>query len=128
MNTYVVDTNALLDAFLKRGQASDMQQILDQTQKSACLLWIPQIVFFECAWVLSSFYKKDKKFIVSLLRALLGIDNVMTENKGGMMSGLELFASSTGLSFSDAYIVAFARSKNPTRLITGDKKIAKIFG
>ncbi len=127
MDTYVVDTNVLLDAFLKREVASDIQEILQQAQQSKCALWIPQVVFFETAWVLSSFYKKEKTYIIQLLQTLLGIDMVMTENKEGLVVALDLYASTSSISFSDAYIIAFGLQKNPIKLLTGDSKLDQLY-
>lgn len=127
MTTYVVDTNTLLDAFLSRRQSTEIRDILAQAENHTCTLWIPLVVFFELSWVLASFYKKDKKYIVNLLNSLLRLDGVMSENRPDIEKAIATYESHSAINFSDAYIVAVAVSRTPQKFLTNDKKLLRLY-
>lgn len=127
MTTHAIDTNTLLDAFLARDDSVEIQSLLKLAEAGKCRIWIPIVVFFELAWVLSSFYHKDKKYVLDLLDNLLSMDNIDTEHKPALVYALTIFQKHASINLSDAYILASVLAQEPKQFISKDKKLMTLY-
>lgn len=125
--TVAVDTNALLDYCLKRqpGFKKTRQLIQDCLNKKS-KIFIPDIVFPEIEWVLRSYYKQPKDFIIDFFKELLLLEEVNAENKLDLEIALNIFKSS-GIKFADAIILAQIYRIKPDEFLTSDEDLQKIY-
>ncbi len=121
-----VDTNCFIRFLIK--------DIPDQHKKAKMLfergisgeekLYTSIIVFFELFWVFSSYYEKNKMEVIDILRKVLKMDFIQTENREVITKSLDLFKESS-LEFEDCYNVVLAKQLKCDSFATFDKKLRK---
>lgn len=112
-----VDTNVVV-RFLAKDDAKQSAQAGELIRDN--LIWIPKSVLLEAEWVLRSVYSYSPGWIVSGLRGLSGLPQVVIEDSGEVAQALDWFAS--GMDFADALHLASAVGAD--RFVTFDKKLA----
>lgn len=113
-----LDTNVIV-----RGAAGDEPE---QVQAAARvmredILWLPKTVLLEAEWVLRYSYRFDRDKIVEIFQKLLGLENVVCEDRAAVGSAISWF--SEGMDFADA--LHLASSKRADELVTFDREFAK---
>lgn len=126
MKRIALDTNSILDAFLDRSSDTLTRSLFHEAKAGKTSLFIPQIVFFELAWVLKSFYKKEKTYIIGLFRSLLTIKTLETSDTSLLMKAIDCFEQNT-ISFTDAYILQEIQMRQIDQFLTHDKKLIQLF-
>lgn len=121
-----VDTNTLLDYCLKRQPGfKEIQQLFEDCLNKKSKIFIPDIVFPEVEWVLRSFYKQPKDFIISFLEELLLLEGTIAENKLDIQIALNIFKHSN-ITFTDSIILAQLQRIKPDEFLTFDKALQKL--
>lgn len=123
IKTVAVDTNTLLDYCLKRQPGfEEIQQLIEDCLNKKSKIFIPDIVFPEVEWVLRSFYKQPKDFIISFLEELLLLEGTIAENKLDIQIALNIFKHSN-ITFTDSIILAQLQRIKPDEFLTFDKAL-----
>lgn len=127
IKTVAVDTNALLGYCLKRQPGfKKTQQLIEDCLNKKSKIFIPDIVFPEIEWVLRSFYKQPKDFIINFLEELLILEGVILENKLDMEQALNIFKHAN-IKFTDSIILAQMQRIKPDEFLTFDEGLAKLY-
>ncbi len=123
-----VDTNYFL-RFLRA-------DVVDQYEKAKSLfrsgatgkkkLFTSTVVIFELYWVLTSFYKKDKKDIATLLLQILNMQFLDIEERS-MLQKAGLIYQEGSFDLEDAYNLVYAKTKGAKEFKTFDKKLQRAF-
>ena len=121
-----IDTNILL-RYLRNDHPTlsiKAKKIFDRAYDNHINIYLDEIILAETIWVLSSFYKTPKSFIVSKLLEQLYFDWIINPRKKLMIKALGLFGK-TNLSYFDCWI--FIVNQNlKTSLETFDNDLKKL--
>ena len=125
--TVAVDTNVLLDYLFKRNPGFYQSfQLIEACLADKVQIFIPNIVFLELEWVLRSYYKQNKDFIIKFLDGLLVMDGLLTEDKISLRHALNLYRQSS-IKFTDAIILIQIEKYSPDEFLTFDKDLKKLY-
>lgn len=116
-NMIAVDTNVIV-RFLTRddeGQYQKAYRIFAESEQ----LFIPTTVILETEWVLRFSYRFPSDRIGYALSGLLGLNNVITENKAAVLSALAWHQQ--GMDFADA--LHLASSLSAKEFVSFDKRL-----
>lgn len=117
-----LDTNVLARFFVD--DADDAQAAKQRPAAIAALserAFVSVTVLMEFEWVMRGFYDLPLRDMVSVFRALAGIEHISIEDRAAVMAALEGFEK--GLDFADALHVA--RSARASAFATFDQRLAK---
>jgi len=117
-----LDTNIILRYLLGESQAEKIEKLF----LSKARLFLPDVVFSEVYWVLSSFYKLEKKQIVEMLKSLLEQNSVVADQRV-LLHTLRIFEEEN-VKFVDAYIASVSLNKKIKEIYSYDKHFDKIKG
>jgi len=126
MKIIVVDTSSILDALLDRTIHPEFRVLVERAKEGSIKIIIPEIVLFELTWVLQAYYKKDKQFILSLLRSFAHHTTIFLEQKNLFLQALQFF-SDHDISLEDARICAVVLESKGLGLVTSDKKLQRVW-
>lgn len=122
-----VDTNILLDYLFKRDPGFERSiKLIEECLAEKVQIFIPNIIFPELEWVLRSFYKQSKDFIIKFLEQLLSLNGVITEDKPTMRHALNLYKQSN-IQFTDSIILIQIQKFKPDEFLTFDENLKKIY-
>ncbi len=124
MKSFFIDTNYFIRLLLKdnKNQFKEVYYLFQKAIKREIKILTSTIVFFEIYWVLSSFYKKNKKKIIFFLKKILQMDFLEIENRELLQQSLILFEK-TSFDLEDCFNIAFFKEKEIDGFLTFDKKI-----
>ena len=117
-----LDTNVLARFFVD--DADDAQAAKQRPAAIAALserAFVSVTVLMEFEWVMRGFYDLPLRDMVSVFRALAGIEHISIEDRPAVMAALDGFEK--GLDFADALHVA--RSARASAFATFDQRLAK---
>lgn len=117
-----LDTNVLARFFVD--DAEDAQAAKQRPAAIAALserAFVSVTVLMEFEWVMRGFYDLSLRDMVSVFRALVGIEHISIEDRAAVMAALDGFEK--GLDFADALHVA--RSARASAFATFDQRLAK---
>jgi predicted nucleic-acid-binding protein len=117
-----LDTNVLARFFVD--DADDTQAAKQRPAAIAALserAFVSVTVLMEFEWVMRGFYDLPLRDMVSVFRALAGIEHISIEDRAAVMVALDGFEK--GLDFADALHVA--RSARASAFVTFDQRLAK---
>ena len=118
-NMVVFDTNAILRYILQDNE--EMAGAVEkQIQQHNC--FIPTEVIAEMVYILSKVYSVDKSDIVTAIKGVLSVENVITPDYETVEKGLEAYLA-TNLDFVDCLMVGY--QCNGYTVFTFDKKLKK---
>ena len=127
IKTIAVDTNVLLDYLFKRDPGfSKSSELIENCLADKVQIFIPNIVFPELEWVLRSYYKQSKEFIVEFLEGLFVMDGVLTEDKFSMQHALNLHRQ-FNIKFTDSIILTQIQKYSPDEFLTFDEDLKKLY-
>lgn len=121
-----IDTNYFL-RFLRddvQTQSAVVKELFIASAQGKKELFTSTIVFFEIYWVMSSFYKHDKKSVISILQKILQLHFIEIEDRKILAKSLQRFSSSS-VELEDCYNLEYAKSRKMTSFATFDKKLLK---
>lgn len=125
MNTYSVDTNAILRFLLldnvKQGRA--VQELFHEAKREGVRILIEEVVFVESVYVLSKLYKFPKSVIAEKLIGITNLVFIDISVRDIVQSALTVFMTKN-ISFVDSLLLVHAQVEH-IRLYTFDKKLAK---
>ena len=112
-----IDTN-IIARFLTRDD-EDQYQKAYQIFATSERIFIPKTVILETEWVLRFSYKLSSERIVFALSNLLGLENIVSENKERIIIALQWHEQ--GMDFADALHLSF--SLHTQAFLSFDKKM-----
>ena len=123
-----VDTNYFLRFLLQdiQKQHKEAEKLFLEAAEGKLKLFTSLIVVFEIYWVLSSFYKKDKREAVGILDEILSFQFLKIDEKEILSEAIRIYKKNN-VSIEDSYNVAFAKGRNAVVFKTFDVKLAKLF-
>ena len=128
MKTTAVDTNAILNYRLeRRPYFQQVKNLFERCLERKDEVFIPSAVFLECEWVLRSFYKQSKDQIIKFFQELLLLDNLLLKDKKEIELALNLYKTSSGVSFTDCVILTQIQNFQPDEFLTFDENLKKIY-
>ena len=125
MKTFLVDTNAIL-RFLLGDVPSQFRLIkakVNEVKIGKLKLVVPEIIFFESYFTLTSHYNYSKEKVLVALESLASSNYFEVENRDFILKGLKIFKSAN-LSFVDYYLASRSGIEGYD-IFTFDKKLEK---
>lgn len=123
-----VDTNIFLR--LIADDSSEQHDIAEKifldASEGKMRLATSSLVIFEIYWVLTSFYKKEKKETIEILIDIFRMSFIQFENKKIILRAIYYFKNHN-LELEDCYNLFHALANDFNRIITFDKKLKKAF-
>lgn len=123
-----VDTNYFL-RFLVRDvedQYQEVRQLFERGITKEKKLFTSLIVLFEIYWVLSSFYKQDKREIAKILAEILKMKFISINERDLLLKALEVYKTGN-LGLEDSYNLVFSKAKKASAFASFDKILVKKF-
>lgn len=123
-----VDTNYFL-RFLRDDiavQAKEARELFDAASRGKVRLLTSTIVFFEVYWVLTSFYRTQKRDVARVLQGIFAMSFIVLHERDTLSRAVEIFAA-TNVGLEDAYNLAYAQTHEAEDFKTFDKKLGKMF-
>ena len=123
-----VETNYFL-RFLVRDveeQYQEVRKLFERGIAKEKKLFTSLIVLFEIYWVLSSFYKEDKREIAKKLAEILKVKFISFNERDLLLKALEVYKTSN-LRLEDSYNLVFAKAKKASDFASFDKVLVKKF-
>ena len=114
-----IDTNIIV-RFLTRDDEAQYQKTY-QIFAASNSIFIPKTVILETEWVLRFSYRFSSERIVFALSNLLGLENIISENKELIIIALQWHEQ--GMDFADALHLSF--SLHTQAFLSFDKKMIK---
>ena len=123
-----VDTNYFLRFLLKDvdSQHKVAETLFLEAAEGKLKLFTSTIVIFEVNWVLSSFYKKDKMPVASILDEILSFPFLKITEREILSEAVKIYKENN-VSLEDSYNLVFARVNAAAQFKTFDAKLAKLF-
>jgi len=121
-----IDTNYFLRFLLNdiSEQHNIVKDLFLSASEGKVKLITSTIVFFEIYWVLSSYYGKERKEIVSVLEKILRLTFIELNERELLQKSIVIFEE-TSLDLEDCYNLSFAKSQKVEIFGTFDKKLEK---
>lgn len=127
IRTVAVDTNVLLDFLFKREPGFlKVSKLFDSCKTGKLKIFVPDIVFPELEWVVRSFYKQPKAFIIDFIETLLVLEGIVTEDKNSLQQSINLFRE-LNIKFTDAIILTQVEKFQPDEFLTFDEDLQEIY-
>jgi predicted nucleic-acid-binding protein len=113
-----LDTNVVVRVITQDhpGQARAASAVMEEVD-----FLLTKTVVTEVVWVLTGLYARDRDVIVRSMKAVLGLENCVCEDRAIVLQAIAWFEE--GLDFSDAMHLASAR--DATLFATFDQRFAK---
>jgi len=123
-----IDTNYFLRFLLRddNNQHLKAKKVFEEAAIGEKKLFTSLIVFFEIYWVLSSFYKKNKKELIDILNDVLSMSFIRFENIDILTTALK-FYQEYNLDLEDSYNIVYSKQLNAKEFKTFDQKIKSFF-
>lgn len=121
-----LDTNVLI-RFLRADHpelSQKAKEIFLKAQKGEIRIYLDEVIVAESVWLLSSFYKIERKEIALQLQELVSQEWIVNPRKKVILESLSLFLE-TNLHFVDCWIACINKSISG-ELKTFDKKLKKL--
>ena len=125
INKTLLDTNVIIRLLMRDNEeyykiAEAFFIALEAGEKHAILL---DIIIGEIVYVLKSFYKQDKKYIVDRLKLLLQYENLDVSNRAIVIEALEVY-DKRNIDFADAILCA-KKNLEGYEVMSFDKDVKK---
>lgn len=127
MPTFALDTNCIIDYFLKRPGYLQTRRYFEQAINEKIIIFLPLAVILELEWTLRRFYKLPKTQIIILLEDLLLLSNCFVREKHQLLRALQVYGDSKNVSFDDCIIALEAKDLKCDDLITSDTNLKKLY-
>lgn len=128
MSVIALDTNILLDYFLKRTPGyGQVKQILENTAEGKDALFIASPVILEIEWVLRSVYNYTKKQILDYLEAIVNFPHSEITDREAVTKAIRLFRQKRHIGFSDCLIISLAIEAKVDKFLTNDRQLKTLY-
>lgn len=123
-----VDTNYFLRFLLAdvTAQHAESKILFLAAAEGKKTIFTSTIVIFELYWVFTSFYRKNKNDVASVLEQILAMYFVVIAERDILKDAIALYKKST-FDLEDAYNIVFSKAKGAKEFKTFDKKILRAF-
>ena len=123
-----VDTNYFLRLLIddESDQHVKSKKFFERAAIGKIKIFSTTIVFFEIFWVLSSFYKKKKSFIVKTLTNLLKMNFIGWKERDLLIEAVELF-SIKNIELEDCFNLMVVKRKKVKKIASFDNKFQKVW-
>jgi predicted nucleic acid-binding protein len=120
----ILDTDVIIRFVTNddEGKAGRVEKMLKSKKKIELL----DVTVAEIYWVLRSYYEFRKAKIVEVLRSLVGYKKVKCNRE--VLSECLKILEETNTSFVDAYVAAWAKTKDDGKVMSFDKGFDKLEG
>jgi predicted nucleic-acid-binding protein len=124
-----VDTNVLVRLLVGDDptQAAKARALFDGAAEAGVPVWVSDTVLVELAWTLSRAYGRDRRDIVSALRALASHGTVTLESPDAALIATDAFEQGPA-DFADCLLSAKAQAAGCDQLATFDKGMKGLHG
>jgi len=128
MRDYFIDTNIFLRLIVEDGssQHKEAEKIFLEASENKFHLFTSVIVFFEIYWVLTSFYKKNKKEVSDILENILEMSFVEIADRKIIDRAVSYFKNHN-LELEDCYNLFYTLENKSSGILTFDKKLKNNF-
>lgn len=112
-----IDANVLLRVLVgePRELFEKAERLIDAVRRGEHLVRVEDVVLAEVVWVLSSFYRMDRRTIVDLLTDIVVLDGVVMPDKQMLNTALKIFAE-VSVKFVDAILAAKVLAAGETNI------------
>ncbi len=126
MNTYVIDTNALISFLTDRNpqQQAGVSEIFQEAASLKARILCPQNVLTEFIFVMDRVYEIPKSKIRELLHDFMAMPGVTVIHELDFPNVLSYWPESIP-DFGDAVVASVCRSNQPSIIVTFDQKLTK---
>ena len=122
-----VDSNIFMRWLLNddKEQADAIATLVRKSEKDGERLWASDTVVAEVVWVLESVYDVSPKDVSQYIESLLDVQTFEFENRERLLRAVELYRAHQ-VDFIDCYIVASAKDKGITTVVSYDRDFKKM--
>lgn len=126
MKSICIDTNILLRFLLRDNQKlfKVAKSNFQKAENGSLHIYLDEVIIAEAIWVLTSYYKKPKQFLVDSLEKLVSQNWIINPRKNFILQALHLFRMHN-ISYIDCWIYIVCQSRS-IELKTFDRKLAKL--
>lgn len=119
----LVDANIVI-RFLLNDDPKKSEAFANLLRKSTTPLVLPDVIFAEIIWVLTSYYKVPKQQIIQSLESLLAQDSIQA-NKNMLGKSLIIYES-FNIDYIDAYMVSYVEERDLSGIYSYDKHLDRV--
>ena len=129
-NFGIIDANVLLRVFLNDipEQTTASADTLDQMRRGLAVGTVLTTVVQEIVYILERQYRVERSFVASAIRGIADVPNLGIENRQQILDCLTDYELRPGISFSDAFHCAMARSFHDGAIVSFDRKLSSVPG
>jgi len=126
MKKVIVDTNVILRFLLKDNvvQHARIEKLLQKAKLGKLQIFIPEIVIFETAFVLRSYYGYKKESISEAIESLVTSDYLIVDNKKAFIETIKLHRLSS-VELVDCFLIVKSKQSD-IEIFSFDKKLIKL--
>lgn len=124
MTTRFVDTNILIEVYLRTGEKSVRCLRLLRSEEGLLASWL---VIGEFEWVLRSVYELDKEQIIDFLGSVLNVPALEIPNKKALLKALYYFRGNT-IDWTDCLNLAIMEADKIRSVYSYDRDFDKFSG
>lgn len=120
------DTNVLVRLLVSDDLAQQAAVVarLEEAESAGGKVLVTSVVLAELSWVLESAYEYDRKDIVRAIEAVMTTSPFSIEDPPVATAALDAFRTGSA-GFSDYLVLAAARARGASRLLTFDRKLLR---
>ena len=126
MNTYIIDTNALLSFVTDRNpeQQEKVAELFNQAARMKCRILCHQHVLTEFVYVLDKVYNYAKSSINQMIKDLISMPRIKIDHEIDFKVLLDLWPNSIS-DFGDAVVATQWKMNRQASVVTFDKQFTK---
>lgn len=123
-----VDTNYFIRIIenAREKQTDEVRKMFFGGAKREVELSSSSVVFFEIYWLMKSFYKKEKKELVDVLKNVFDMTFIKWENEKILKEAVNTMEK-INFDLEDAYNLAYAKKIGADEIASFDKKLQKVW-
>lgn len=128
MKTVGIDTNVLLTYRLQREPGfKKANDLFKDCVEGTIQIFLPSAVILETEWTLRSNYKQSREQVITFFKELLHIDALIIKDKSDIEHALSLYEVSSGVGFTDCFILVQIQDNGADSFLTFDEKLKKFY-
>ncbi len=124
MSTRFIDTNILLETYIREGMKALKCQKLLESDKKLSTSWL---IIGEFEWVLRSVYELSRTQVIKLLTSVININGLEIPNKKVLLRALKFFKE-TNTDWTDCLNAAVMKLEKIKEIYSYDRDFDKIPG
>ena len=121
----VLDANVIIRLIVEDEplMAAASRSLIESVEREVERVMLPDVIVAEVVFVLTSrnLYGYSRSTVADRLRFLLGLPNLVLDNRLRCLRALEIFVQRRALSYADAYVAAAAMEDSPAEVYSFDR-------